>query len=72
MAWGEKVPEETTCHGCGGRGWVPVNGNAVVCPVCNGAGKIRGRKPNPKRWVMWGSPRSYDTFHPDRALTVWK
>jgi len=26
------------CHGCGGKGWVPVDGKAVICPICSGSG----------------------------------
>ena len=31
---------EKGCHGCGGRGWVSVNGNARTCPVCLGKGTL--------------------------------
>lgn len=29
------------CHGCGGKGWVAVDGKPHLCPVCGG----RGEKP---------------------------
>jgi len=35
------VVEYVPCHGCGGRGWVPVDGRAVICPVCGGSGVVR-------------------------------
>jgi len=52
VPWGE--PKKRTCHGCGGKGWVPVDGKAVLCPVCGGTGKLPRRKPkiNPV-WERW-------------------
>ena len=28
------------CHGCGGKGWVEVDGRAQICPVCGGSGVV--------------------------------
>ena len=33
-----------SCHGCGGKGWVPVEGEARICPVCRGSGKVEDRR----------------------------
>jgi len=32
-------PQTKTCHGCDGKGWVTVSGQAQKCPVCGGSGK---------------------------------
>ena len=32
---------EFVCHGCGGKGWVPVDGKAQICPICHGRGKLK-------------------------------
>ena len=33
--------EYVPCHGCGGKGWVSVDGRAVLCPICGGSGVVR-------------------------------
>jgi len=38
-----REPKTRPCHGCGGRGWVPVNGRAQICPVCLGDGEKPAR-----------------------------
>jgi len=49
-----KKKEKRKCHGCGGKGWVPVGGKAQRCPVCGGSGDVMG-DPLPyykNKWTM--------------------
>jgi len=32
------------CHGCEGKGWVPIDGKPVRCIICNGSGKKENKK----------------------------
>lgn len=40
------LPGKHTCHGCNGKGWVAVDGKAVLCPVCAGSGKVLDDPPS--------------------------
>lgn len=44
-----------TCHGCGGKGWVVVDGKPHVCPICRGAGRIPydWKRPLRNYQVLW-------------------
>lgn len=36
------------CHGCKGLGWVPVEGKALICPICHGKGE-KVKEPDPSK-----------------------
>jgi len=51
-SWLNLKPGEKVCHGCGGKGWVPIDGRPHICPVCRGKGKLRDY-PEPQVEITW-------------------